>query len=283
MTGRNSILGAALAALLTGALPAAAAPPPAEPPPEPSPPAAPTPAQAQGQGQGQGQAPAIDPSADAQMKKMSDYLGNLRSFSFKSDSVDEAVTKEGQKVQFVAGQQVYVRRPNRLRADRLGPVANTQFHYDGQTYAVYGKKTGYYATAPAPARLDQAIDDVREKLGIDAPGADLLMSNPYATLMGDVISGQDLGIEPIDNVPCHHLAFRNKDVDWQIWIQDGPQPLPRRYSIVTKDETGQPEYSIDLSNWNTNVSLPDQLFTFTPPPCATRIDIKPPAQPTPGN
>src|ERR1039458_8809958 len=29
-----------------------------------------------------------------------------------------------------------------------------------------------------------------------------------------------------DGVECEHLAFRNNDVDWQIWIQLGSRPIP---------------------------------------------------------
>jgi len=32
----------------------------------------------------------------------------------------------------------------------------------------------------------------------------------------------------VEGVRCDNLAFRAPNVDWQIWIQEGPEPLPRK-------------------------------------------------------
>jgi len=215
--------------------------------------------------------PSIDPRADKVMRDMSNYLTSLKSFRVESEAVDEVVTQSGQKIQAVSDSVTSVRRPDRLRSERVGPVADVVFRYDGKSYSLFGKRTGYYATAPAPAKLDQAIDDARARLGIEAPGADLLMSRPYEILMENVTSGQYLGLEPVKGVACHHLAFRTPEVDWQIWVEDGRRPLPRRMTIVSKTETGQPEFAVDLSKWDVDAKLPDDLFTFTPPPGAKKI------------
>jgi len=225
--------------------------------------------------QPQGQLQAIDPTADAQLHWMSDYLAMKRSFQFDAVVTDEAVTSDGQKMQFVIDQRVSVRRPDRLRTDRRGRMGDTIFRYDGRRFTVLDKFTGYYALAPAPAKLDAAIDTARDRYGIDAPGADLLLSDTYAELMKDAVSGRYLGLEWIEGVPCHHLAYQGKDVDWQIWIQDGPQPLPRRYEITSKNEPGQPEFVTTLKNWKTNLALPDTVFAFQPPPGSTEITFQP--------
>jgi hypothetical protein len=219
--------------------------------------------------------PAIDPTADAQLRRMSDYLASLRSLELDAAAVDQKVTTDGQKIQFMIDQHVSLRRPDKMRVERRGPLADATFRYDGRRFTVYGKRSGYYAMAPAPPQLDKAIDAARDRYGIDAPGGDLLVSDVYGDLMKDVESGREVGLESIDGVLCHHLAYRGKDVDWQIWIQDGPQPVPRRYVITSKNETGQPEFSTTLSHWKTNVTLPDAMFTFTPPPGAREITFQP--------
>jgi hypothetical protein len=219
--------------------------------------------------------PSVDPRAADELRRMSDYLASLQSFRVESRATDEMVLKSGEKLQSLSDSQVAVRRPNRLRSDRLGPVTDVVFRYDGQLISIFGKRTGYYTTAPAPPTLDATIDAVREKYGIEAPGADLLMSQPYADLMDGVTGGRYLGIEPVDGVACHHLAFVGSDVNWQIWIQDGAEPLPRRYVIVSKNETGQPEFTVAFSHWNTQANLPDSLFAFQPPPGSKRIEFLP--------
>src|SRR5262249_5197921 len=139
----------------------------------------------------------------------------------------------------------------------------------------FGKKTGMWATAAAPGSIDDAIDAARTKLGVEAPGADLLYEDPYAVLTEDVTEGSYIGLEPIDNVNCHHLAFRGKDVDWQIWVQDGPQPLPRRYVITSKTEPTQPEFAVEYSHWQPNAKIADDEFMFTPPAGSKRIEFLP--------
>jgi len=217
------------------------------------------------------QRPSIDPKADQVLHRMSSYLGSLQTFRLESEAVDELVLKNGQKVQEVSESRIAVKRPNRLRSDRLGPVADVTFRYDGDQFSIFGKRTGMYATTPAPGDLDHAIDAARAKLDIDAPGGDLLYSDPYAVLTEDVYEGTYVGLEPLAGVYCHHLAFRGHDVDWQIWVQDGPQPLPRRYVITSKNDPGQPQFAVDLSHWVPQANVPDAEFTFAPPPGAKKI------------
>jgi hypothetical protein len=220
----------------------------------------------------------IEPRADELVRKMSDHLASLRSFRVDSAVVDEKVAKDGQKVQFLSSSKVAVRRPDRLRSDRLGPESDVIFRYDGKQISVYGKRTGFYATGAAPARLDEAIDTTRERYGIEAPAADLLVSQPYAVLMEDVTTGRYIGLEPIDGANCHHLAFQGTETDWQIWIQDGAQPVPRRYVITSKKVMGAPQFAASLSGWEQNVALADDLFAFHPPAGAKQIDFIAPEQ-----
>jgi hypothetical protein len=219
--------------------------------------------------------PAIDPTADAQLRKMSDYLASLRSFKVDAEATDEMVTQDGQKLQFVADSRISVRRPDRLRSDRLGAFADTIIRYDGNRYSVFGNRTGYYATAPAPPTLDAAIDVARARYGIDAPASDLWLSRPYPELMQDVKRARYIGLEPVEGKLCHHLAFQGSDVDWQIWIEDGPRPLPHRYVVSTKDQPTKPEFTVALTNWEPNAHLDDSVFAFVPPKGAQRIELLP--------
>ena len=78
------------------------------------------------------------------------------------------------------------------------------------------------------------IDLLRDKHGVVAPGADLLLSNAFDVMMADVIEAAHIGKGVIDGVECDHLAFRNMDTDWQIWIEAGARPIPRKYVITSK-------------------------------------------------
>jgi hypothetical protein len=219
----------------------------------------------------QSQKDQIDPDAQAQLRRMSNYLSGLRTFRVDANAVDERVTTDGQKLQFIADTRVTVQRPNKLRADRLGAFADTITRYDGKNLSVFGKRTNFYATSPAPPTIDGMIDYARDRYGLDAPGADLLVDNPYALIMSDTTSLRDLGIEPINGIPCHHLAGRSANVDWQLWVEDGSRPLPHRYVVTTRDMPAKPEFAVTFSRWEPNAPVAASTFNFVPPPGAQRI------------
>ncbi|HEX7835989.1 MAG TPA: DUF2092 domain-containing protein [Kofleriaceae bacterium] len=216
---------------------------------------------------------AIDPKADALLRKMSTDLADIKAFRFEADHVMEVVTRQGEKIQSVAESTIWVQRPNKLRTDRMGPLGGATVYYDGKALSVYGKRDNLYATAKAPNTIDATIDFARDQLSIDAPGADLLYSNPYTVLMEDVVSGRYMGMEPVGNRMCHHLAYRGHETDWQLWIEDGPRALPCRFVINSKTVTGSPEYTVALSSWQAAPAFPPETFAFTPPRDAGKIDF----------
>ncbi len=58
------------------------------------------------------------------------------------------------------------------------------------------------------------------------PGADLLLSNAYKALVDGVLEAKHIGRGVVDGVECEHLAFRNLDTDWQLWVEVGDRPSP---------------------------------------------------------
>jgi hypothetical protein len=215
----------------------------------------------------------IDPKADAVLHRMSDYMSGLKTFKVDTTTVDEKVATDGQKVQEIQESKVMVQRPGEMRVERVSPRGHTTFIDDGKKFALYNKERGIYATSPAPARLDAAIDQARDKLRVDAPGGDLLVPDPYRDLVDGTVTGRYIGLEPVGNVMAHHLAFTKKDVDWQIWIQDGPQAVPLRYVITSKDVPSQPQFTLMMHNWEPNAPLLENSFTPSPAAGARRVDF----------
>ena len=78
--------------------------------------------------------------------------------------------------------------------------------------------------------------------------------------MGDVQRGVYLGIHEAAGVPCHHLSFEQATIDWQIWIDAGTDPLPRKLVITYKTEDEVPQYAVTIRKWNLQAKLPDALF-----------------------
>lgn len=218
----------------------------------------------------------VEPKADAELHRMSDYLTGLKSLRATTTTVDEKVTSDGQKIQEVQQSKLAMKRPGELRVERVSPNGHAILVDNGKQFTAYNKEKNVFATAPAPDNLDAAIDDARARLQIDAPGGDLLVKDPYQSLIDGTVTGRYVGLEPIDGVMAHHLAFTRKDLDWQIWIKDGPEAAPLRYVITSKDMPGQPQFTLEIHDWKPNAPASAQDFTFTPPAGAKRIEFAPP-------
>src|SRR6476620_1518692 len=175
------------------------------------------------------------------LKGMTDYLAGQKSLSAKFDSDIEVVTPELQKIQFTSSGEMKMNRPDKLRIRRTGGYADVELVYDGKTVSLYGNNAKSYVQADMAGTIDQLIDGIQAKTGGAVPGTDLLLSNSYDVLTSDVIEGHHIGQGVVDGVECEHLAFRGHDTDWQIWIQTGAQPIPRKYVITSKTLAGAPQ------------------------------------------
>ena len=224
---------------------------------------------------GHAQASDIDPDALSLLRKSTDYLAVTKIFSLVTDTTIEAVLADGQKLQFDQRVAVTVQRPNRMRAERVGELVTETFYYDGKTLSLNLPQQKYYATAAVPATLDGMLDVARDKLNVIAPGADLVYANAYERLTEGLTSAFIVGEAMIDGAHCDHIAFRNAEVDWQIWIQQGDRPLPRKFVITSKRMPGSPQFVSVMSNWQTAPKVTDATFNFVPPKSAQKIDFLP--------
>jgi hypothetical protein len=169
---------------------------------------------------------------------------------------------------------VLLNRPDKLTATRTGGFADVEVIYDGKTLTLYGKAANLYAQGEAPGTIDELVNDLRDKHHRPLPAADLLMSKPYEELMANVLDAKDLGSGVIGGVECDHLAFRKKDVDWEIWIAQGDKPYPCRYVITSRLVNMGPQYSLQVRDWKDGSAAASGDFTFRNASKAKRIDLK---------
>ena len=219
----------------------------------------------------------IDPDAIQLLKRMTDYLAGLKQFRATADTTIEAVLPSGQKLQFGNRVSLTVQRPNKMRADRVGDLVNQTFYYDGKTLSMNLPDQKYYATVAAPPTLEAMLDFARDKLDIIAPGSDLIYKNAFERFNEALTSAFVVGKAVVDGVRCDQIAFRNPEVDWQIWIQEGDKPLPRKFIVTSKKVPESPQFAVVLSKWDTAPKFTDAMFNFTPPKGARRIEFVPAA------
>jgi hypothetical protein len=205
------------------------------------------------------------------LKAMSDYIASQQNLSVTIDTDIEIITPEVQKIQFTSSGQVQLSRPDKLRAHRIGGYTDIEIVYDGKTLTVNSKASNTFAQIESPGSVDQLVDLLRDKYGVTAPGADLLLSDVFDVMMEDVIDAKHIGRGVIDGVECEHLAFRDSETDWQIWIEVGARPIPRKYVITSKTEAAAPQYTLHIKDWKTDV--PADAFVFKPPQDARKVAL----------
>ncbi|MBE2261635.1 MAG: DUF2092 domain-containing protein [Burkholderiaceae bacterium] len=214
---------------------------------------------------------AMNADADEILKSMSKFLAGSKAFSVTADISNEFITVDAQKLQLNSQSTVLVERPGRFYATRKGRFADVEMFFDGSKLTVYGAGLNGYLQQDVSGTIDKAVLALEARSGMSMPGADLLLSDPYAALTGGVTSSGYYGTAWIGGVKAHHLAFRTPTVDWQIWVKDGDQPLPLKYVITSKRLAGAPEYSVVLSNWNLKPAIAADRFKFVPPKGATNL------------
>ena len=226
-----------------------------------------------------GVAPAQPAGIDAQAQKLlkasTDFLAGQKQFTVETRSSLEVVLVSGQKIQFDSTARQSIQRPNKLRAERVGNLVDQVFYYDGKSLTLHNPSENQYATVAAPGTLEEMLDFARESLDLVAPAADLIYKNAFDVLMQDVTSGFVVGKGMVEGVRCAHLAFRAPHVDWQIWIQEGGQPLPRKVVITTRDVVNAPQFAVVATKWNFQPKFNAQTFRFAQPRGAKQVEFVP--------
>jgi hypothetical protein len=199
------------------------------------------------------------------LKAMADHVSSQPSLTLKYDSDMEIVTSALEKIQFSASGEAMLSRPDKFRISRTGGYADIELVSDGIHVTLSDKDHKRFAQVPGSGSFDQIVDRLRTELMVELPGADLLLSKAYDELAAGVIEAKHVGRGVVEGVECEHLAFRNTDTDWQIWIEAGERPVPRKYVITSKTVAAAPQYTLRIRDWKSGVSINPEAFKYTPP------------------
>jgi hypothetical protein len=222
---------------------------------------------------GGGSDPGVDPNVVKALDRMGAYLRTLTAFDVEAITSTDEVLDTGQKVQFDGTAQLQVRRPDKLHAEVKTDRKHREFFYDGKTFTVFGRQVDYYATVPAPPTLRELVTVLAQRYGIAIPLADLFFWGAEDERAANLRSAIDLGPATVAGTECEQYALRQEGVDWQVWIQKGDSPLPRKLVITTTSDPAQPQY-VSVLKWNLNPKLSDATFSFSPPQGAMRIVLQ---------
>lgn len=219
----------------------------------------------------------VDPLAVMALVRMSAFLTSLETFRITSTSTIDVVTLEDQKVQLDAVSHYQVKRPG-IAIDVVSDQKSRQFYYDGTRFTVFAPQLGYYATVSAPPTNREFLTRLYERTGIQLPLEDLFRwADHDSSDIDKLTSAFNVGTATIDGVATDHWAFRSEDFDWEIWIERGERPVPRKYVLIDRSDPALPAFTARLA-WEINPALDPAAFTFVPRADSIAIQLATPEE-----
>ncbi|MDG1944856.1 MAG: DUF2092 domain-containing protein [Halioglobus sp.] len=217
--------------------------------------------------------PAVDPATMVALEKMGAYLRSLEAFRVKIITTNDTVLEDGQKIQYENNVDILAKPPNDLRIHTVNDRHERLFFFDGKTFTLWGQRMDYYATVDAPDTIGKLADMLDDKYGMDLPGLDLFRWGTPEMDTKAITGAMDVGSAVIQGTTCQHYIFRQDDIDWQVWIQKGDYPLPRKVVITTRTDDARPQHTAQYQ-WDLAPSFNDAAFTFNPPKGALRVVLE---------
>jgi hypothetical protein len=221
--------------------------------------------------------PAAAPSPDsteakALLMRMADVLAKAKAFSVTITANYDVVQDNGEKIEFGEVRQVLVDRPDRLRIQsEFSNGEKLTIYFDGKELIVSSPKENVFAKLERKGSVDDMLRYVVLDLQTPIPLAMLLAQSIKEELEKRITEIDPVELTNIAEKPADHLAVRTADIDFQIWLAQGEQPLPLRVVITYKKEVGQPQYRANLSDWNLAPKIDGAAFAFSPPTGAEAV------------
>jgi hypothetical protein len=179
--------------------------------------------------------------------------------SFTVKETTHRVRRDGQKETLQLTRDIIVRRPDRFYSKQTGDRSSDTW-YDGKRITVAMHNEKVFAQARTPETIDGTLDAASKRYGVVLPVGDLLYSQPEKYLLADNMTGGYQGSEKVEGTDCHHLRFVAPSVDWELWLPEQGDPLPKRLKVVQKKQKGEPGADIVFVNWNLSASASDETF-----------------------
>lgn len=215
----------------------------------------------------------VAPEADTLLKDMCEFMAKTQSFTVRTSLLEDRVYPNGMKIKHGGASFIAIAKPAQLQADTIGFNRDRLSVINGKTMFVLDREANVFQEIEVPEGLALTMDFLLEKYGVDVPLSDLLTASPYDAVSAGILTGEVVGQEQCRGVPCRHLAFRQLEVDWEIWIADGEEPLPLRIVITDKTQLGYPQYMLELYDWDLNPAFDEETFSYSTPDGAVAGEV----------
>lgn len=215
-----------------------------------------------------------DPEAKKILMAMAEFMAKEPAFSVTLRSGYDAIQEDGQYIEFGEKRHILLQRPDRLRIEtERSDGEQSLVLFDGKEITAYKPDDNVYAQVEKTGTVDDILVYLVRDLQFTLPLARILHTG-FAQQMETLITAISYVEEStLFDVVTDHLAIRSENVDMQLWVAQGKQPLPRRIVLTYKNAPGKPQFRGDFTEWFIKPQLAADGFTFTPPKGAEKIPI----------
>lgn len=215
---------------------------------------------------------AQDAAVRAQLLAMANFMARAPGMRVTMRSDYDAIQADGERIEFGERRQLLMQRPDKLRVEveRSDGERGTVV-FDGRWITAFNARENVYARVKKTGTVDQALVYMVRDLHATLPLARMFTTAFPVDLEKRATSVTLVEECTLFDVPTDHLAVRSAEVDMQIWIAKGPEPLPRRVVITYKNAPGQPEFRADLYDWKITATQDAAAFVFVPPADAEQV------------
>lgn len=217
--------------------------------------------------------PAIEPQVGNLLERACAVLSSAQSLGYHAEINFDSVLPSSVKLQYAAAMDVALQRPDRLMISYQSDIGAKRVWYDGKTLTIFDPPHAVFAAVQAPNSIDATLEEFGTKQRLTLPLRMLDISHPCQEIYKQVIHSKYVGINDADGKDCDHLAFVATEANWQVWLDRGKQPLPRRIVITYKLLPAQPQWEATLSEWRLDESFPATLFRPKIPTGAIKADF----------
>ncbi len=207
------------------------------------------------------------------LQKMSTFLGNQNHITMKINEDYDEVTTGGQKIQLSNERKIWLERPDKLEVKVNGSGVQRRITYNGTVFTIIDKLRNVFASVAMSGSLDSVLEQMAKQYGMAQPADELLYTNMYANLSGLLQTGQYLGKDWVDGHRCDHAAYTQLGLNWEIWMEDGSRPIPRKLVITYVGTPGRPQYVLRIKDFDTPVVMWGADYSGNPPSGATSTSM----------
>jgi len=218
--------------------------------------------------------PPEPPQVEQILDAMSRSLAKARAFSYHAEIEFDQILPGGPKIRLSGALDAAVKRPGSLYFDYRDDVSERVVWFEDGRVTLLDPYASTYAEVSGPRDIDGMVAKLEKDYGATLPLAEFAESDPEAVLTRGVDLAHYVGVHNVEGTYCHHIVLQRPDLDLQIFVQVGDEPLPRKLVFEYPTRTGSPQYTAVITEWSFEAPAAE-LFEPALPEGVVRVDFLP--------